>query len=170
MYIPAENVYYECVVKSDEDGSPAEYALSKKVIPVSPGSFYAYLQVLLMGLRGFQIQENAQVLQRNLARLTGDLTRFTEDFDVLGRHVLNAQTKFGEADRRLRRLQDKLGSAAEERALTAEEPEGEGAGADSTSPIGPLRMLTELGGAAPSVETRPPPSPPSEGGGRSALA
>ena len=37
MYIPAENVYYETIIKNDGGGeSIADYALTKKVVPVSP--------------------------------------------------------------------------------------------------------------------------------------
>ena len=41
MYIPAENVYYEIVVKDEQTGDAGidAYALAHKVIPVSPGCF-----------------------------------------------------------------------------------------------------------------------------------
>ncbi|MBI4609467.1 MAG: DNA recombination protein RmuC, partial [Candidatus Rokubacteria bacterium] len=57
MYVPAENVYYEIVVKDEaaEDESVAAYALGRRVIPVSPNSFYAYLAVIVLGLRGLRI-------------------------------------------------------------------------------------------------------------------
>jgi DNA recombination protein RmuC len=117
MYIPAENVYYECIVKGAEEGeeSPlAEYALKQRVIPVSPGSFYAYLQAIVMGLRGFQIEENARVIMGNLARLQGDFQRFLDEFDVLGKHLSNAKGKHEDASRRLARFHDKLSQVAEE--------------------------------------------------------
>ena len=42
MYIPAENIYYEIIVKDDgEDDPPAAYALGRRVIPVSPNTLYA---------------------------------------------------------------------------------------------------------------------------------
>lgn len=59
MYIPAENIFYETIIKKDalgEDKSISHYALSKKVIPVSPNSFYAYLQAIVLGLKGMKDQ------------------------------------------------------------------------------------------------------------------
>ena len=63
MYIPAENVYYETIIKSEDVGdekSLFHFSAHHKVIPVSPNSFYAYLQVILYGLRGMQIEEKAK--------------------------------------------------------------------------------------------------------------
>lgn len=114
LYIPAENVYYECIVKDDpEEGALMEYALRRRVVPVSPGSFYAYLQVIALGLRGFKIEENARRIMEDLGRLGGDLERFSEEFDQLGRHLSNAKTKHDDAGRRLERFQDKLSTIAE---------------------------------------------------------
>jgi DNA anti-recombination protein RmuC len=47
MYIPAENVYYETIVKYvGETKDVLQYALDKKVIPVSPNLLYAYLMTV----------------------------------------------------------------------------------------------------------------------------
>lgn len=110
MYIPAENVYYEVIVKSPEEGDDVllEYALSKRVIPVSPNSFYAYLQVILLGLKGLRIEQNAREILATLGRLTGDLARFREHFDTLGKHVTNAKNKYDEATAALARFEAKL--------------------------------------------------------------
>lgn len=110
MYIPAENVYYEVVVKDEADGeeSALGYALQRRVIPVSPNSFYAYLQVILLGLKGLQVEQNARLILDLLGRLKGDLGRFREDFNVLGRHLTNARNKFDEATSALARFEAKL--------------------------------------------------------------
>src|SRR5262245_43856921 len=65
MYVPAENVYYEMIVKdeSTEDESIGAYALSRRVVPVSPNSLYAYLQVVVLGLRGLRIEAHAGATQ-----------------------------------------------------------------------------------------------------------
>jgi DNA recombination protein RmuC len=76
MYVPAENVYYETILKDEtfgEERSIYSTALKKRVIPVSPNSFYAYLQVIVLGLKGLQIEKEAQSLFQSLARLQGDL-------------------------------------------------------------------------------------------------
>src|SRR5207247_8637509 len=106
MCVPAENVYYEAIVRDDggNDRELSAYALERKVIPVSPNCFYAYLQAIVLGLRGLRIEARAQEVVGQLARLAGDLGRLQEDFRVLGRLVTNAAQANAAADRRLDRL------------------------------------------------------------------
>ncbi len=115
MYIPAENVYYEIVVKDDQSSEAGigEYALARKVIPVSPGCFYAYLQAIVLGLRGLRIEERSHEILQQLARLRGDFDRFREDFRLVGRHLNNAVSSFGGADRRLERLDSRFAAITE---------------------------------------------------------
>ncbi|GAF91375.1 unnamed protein product, partial [marine sediment metagenome] len=50
MYIPAENIYYETILKEEslgEERSIFSFAMKKRVLPVSPNSFFAYLQVIV---------------------------------------------------------------------------------------------------------------------------
>ncbi len=111
MYIPAENIYYETIIKEEpmtEDKSLFSYALQKRVIPVSPNSFFAYLQVIVLGLKGLQIEKSAQAIFQALAQLQGDLNRFKADFQVLGTHLVNARTKFDEAEKKLERVSYRL--------------------------------------------------------------
>jgi len=110
MYVPAENVYYEMILKDDEgeEDSIAAYARARKVVPVSPNSFYAYLQVIVLGLRGLRIEANAQEIQNDLLRLAGDLEKVKDHFVKLGQHLANAQKQFSDAERDLSRFETKL--------------------------------------------------------------
>lgn len=111
MYIPAENIYYETILKDEafgEEKSTFGYAIQKKVIPVSPNSFYAYLEVIILGLKGMQIQKSAQEIIRALDRLRGDMGRFLGDFELIGTHLQNAKTKYDDAEKRLDKFSDKL--------------------------------------------------------------
>lgn len=111
MYIPAENVYYELIIKdeaADTDKGLLNYAFTKRVIPVSPNSFYAYLQTILLGLRGMHIEERAQEILRSLARLAGDFRKFQEEFELVGKHLANTKMRYDEADKKLAKFGDKL--------------------------------------------------------------
>lgn len=104
MYIPAEAVYYH--ISKDEELS--SYAKSRKVIFVSPNTFYAYLQAILYGLRGINIQRNVQKIFSELGRLQLDFKKFQEDFDLVGTHLSNAAKKYNEARVKFGALTDKL--------------------------------------------------------------
>jgi DNA recombination protein RmuC len=114
MYLPSEAVYYELVC--GKTGALLSYAHEKRVFPVSPTTFTAQLQVIALGLKGLQIEQHAQEVMAYCAQLQKDLGRFKEDFDLVGTHLGRAQTKFGEAERRLTRLETKLEQATEEAA------------------------------------------------------
>jgi DNA recombination protein RmuC len=113
MYIPAENVYYEVILREESgEDSLLGYSLSRRVVPVSPNSFYAYLQVILLGLRGLRIEQNAREILGILGRLQADATRVREHFDTLGRHITNAKNKYDEAATSLARLEGKIEDVA----------------------------------------------------------
>ncbi|MBA7566764.1 hypothetical protein ES708_08460 [subsurface metagenome] len=109
MYIPAENVYYETILRGHaEESEIYSYSLQKRVIPVSPNSFYAYLQVIVQGLKGLHIESAASEILGHLRRLQGDLTDFQEDYETLGGHIRHAANKYDDASRKLARFGDKL--------------------------------------------------------------
>ncbi|MDI6778666.1 MAG: DNA recombination protein RmuC [Bacteroidota bacterium] len=115
MYIPAENVYYETIIKDETfDGiSLQDYAMNKHVVPVSPNSFYAHLRVIALGLRGLQIEKSAKEIINNLSRLQGEILKVREAFDTLGSHLDNAKKKYEETDKRLAHFEDKLENISE---------------------------------------------------------
>ena len=110
MYIPAENVYFGAILRDDtiDEDAPAVYATSRRVIPVSPNSLYAYLRVIVLGLKGLQIERSAQDIQARLSRLGGDLDKFRDAFDVVGRHLTHARNKYDDAASALNRVEAKL--------------------------------------------------------------
>ena len=111
MYLPAEAIYYELVC--GKTGQLLTYAHEKRVFPVSATTFSAYLQVISMGLKGLQIEQTAQDVIKSLAGLEGDFSRFRDDFEIVGKHITNAQSKYAEADKRLDRFETKLERAAD---------------------------------------------------------
>ena len=97
MYIPAENVYYETIIKDElleGDMVLFNYALKRRVIPVSPNSFYAYLQTIVLGLKGMQVEEQSREIIGHLSRLRNEFDTFSDAFRLVGQHLDNSTKKF----------------------------------------------------------------------------
>ena len=113
MYIPAENVYYEVIVRDTvyrDEKSLYLYAMEKRVIPVSPNSMFAYLQSILIGLKGMEVEKNAEQIISNMAMLNIELDKFADEFKVMGSHLVNAGKKYRDAEKRLDHFENKLGN------------------------------------------------------------
>lgn len=105
IYIPAENVYYETIVKyADDTQDILQYALDKKVVPVSPNLLYAYLMTIVMGLHGLQIEKQAAEIRQNLKKLNASFAEFVSSWDTLGGHIRNTGNKYDEAAKKLDRF------------------------------------------------------------------
>jgi DNA recombination protein RmuC len=105
MYLPSEAIYYELTLG---DASPDEpdilrYCADKNVIPASPNTLLAYLQVVALGVRGLAMQERTRDLQQGIAQVRREFERFVELHDQLGKHLDNATKKFDETERALAR-------------------------------------------------------------------
>lgn len=111
MYIPAENVYYEIITHDEslgEDTSPAAFALKKKVIPVSPNTFYAYLNTILLGLKGMRVEKFVVQIMQEMGKIKTEFVRFQDDFTKLGKHLSDAHSSYDKADKHLSRFDERL--------------------------------------------------------------
>jgi DNA recombination protein RmuC len=105
MYIPAENVYYETIVKyAGETQDILQYCFEKKVIPVSPNLLYAYLMTVAMGLHGLQIEKQAAEIRQNLKRLNASFADFGGTWEILGKHLRNAYSQYDDGQKKLDRF------------------------------------------------------------------
>jgi DNA recombination protein RmuC len=90
MFIPAEGIYYDLLINQVSKGAVntqnlIEYAYNKrKVIIVSPTTFYAYLQTVLHGFRAFKIEESAKHIQKRVEDLGKHLEAYEEYMKKLG--------------------------------------------------------------------------------------
>jgi len=114
MYIPSESVYYDLVLR-EEEGEPdlRAYCAERKVIPASPNTLLAYLQVIALGVRGLAMQERTRELQQGVSAVRREFERFVELHDQLGRHLENATKKFDETDRALARASGAIETLAQ---------------------------------------------------------
>ena len=86
MYIPSEAVYYEIINNADL----YDFASQKRVIPVSPLSFYAYLKAILVSLEGLRIQSQAKEVLMLLQAIKKDYEKSDDSLNTLIKHLTNA--------------------------------------------------------------------------------
>jgi DNA recombination protein RmuC len=101
MFVPAENVYYELLSRPEL----MEFARSRRVVPVSPNTLYAYFQALALGFRGLKIQQEARRVEQILGDLRSRFERFREHFVKVGKNLELAHAQFDAAIRDVERFQ-----------------------------------------------------------------
>ncbi len=106
MYIPAENIYYETVIRDDEDLNIKRYCFDKHVVPVSPSTLYAYIQIVLLGMKGMQVSKKAKEILDSIKSMEAEFVRVLNSYDTIGSHLTHAQQKYAETDKFL----DKFGA------------------------------------------------------------
>src|SRR3989344_5653359 len=84
MYVPSEPVYYEIMSNIPE---LSDYSHKRRVLPVSPSTFYAYMRAILMSFEGKKIEERARAILASLRGIKGDSEKFGETLRVLTKHI-----------------------------------------------------------------------------------
>lgn len=119
MFIPSEAIYYDLLINKVgavqvNTRDLIEYAFrDKKVIIVSPTSFFAYLQTVLQGLRALKIEESAKQIRANVDKLGKHILSFEEYMkkvqNSLGttvNHFNTAYKELGKIDKDVAKITD----------------------------------------------------------------
>ncbi len=98
MFVPAEGVYYSLLnaeVGSNINSlSLIEYALKAHVMIVSPTSFYAYLQTVLLGLRGLQLEKSTTEIIKKVSELGKHFNAYADYHKKLGANLGTVVNQF----------------------------------------------------------------------------
>src|SRR3989338_4979460 len=106
MYIPSESIYYEIINNSQL----YTYSGKKRVLPVSPMSFYAYMKAILMSFEGQRIQSKAKEIIEILETMKKDYEKTDEALSVLTKHVTKAYNQVSQVSKSFLSLGQKLSS------------------------------------------------------------
>ncbi|MDB5164722.1 MAG: hypothetical protein JWL89_348 [Candidatus Saccharibacteria bacterium] len=110
MFIPSEAIYYDLLVNKVGTANTSardliEYAFrDKKVIIVSPTSFMAYLQTVLQGLRGLQIEEQTKEIQLRVGELGRHITTYETYMQKLGNSLGTTVNHYNTAHKELKKI------------------------------------------------------------------
>jgi DNA recombination protein RmuC len=109
MYLPSESVYYEVV----NNGDLFEYSSSKRVLPVSPTTFYAYMRAILMSFEGQKVEAKAKEILNALRAIQKDYGKVEESMGTLQRHLTNASNTLLTVTTTFSQLGQKISSTRE---------------------------------------------------------
>lgn len=96
MFIPTEAMYYAIV--SDKNGINEknmilrkgnnvqflDAMLAERVVPVSPSTFYPFIEVIMAGIRSMKVVENLETLRQRLTQFETKMRTFTSAYDSIG--------------------------------------------------------------------------------------
>lgn len=91
MYIPSESVYYEIINNSDL----FDYSSEKRILMVSPSTFYAYMKAILMSFEGQKIEAQAKEILSSLRAIQKDYEKAQDNLSILQKHLTNAYNMMG---------------------------------------------------------------------------
>lgn len=106
MYITSESVYYEIVNNS----SLFDYCGAKRVLPVSPTTFYAYLRAILMSFEGQKIEKRAKQILAAIRAIQKDYLKVQDNLSTLGKHVNNTYNMMNQTVTSFTHLGQKISS------------------------------------------------------------
>lgn len=108
MFIPAEGVYYNLlnakVGSTINSVNLIEYAFDRKVLIVSPTSFFAYLQTVLMGLRELQIEKSTQEILKRVAKLGKHFHQYADLHTRLGKNLQTVTNQYNQSSKELQKI------------------------------------------------------------------
>jgi DNA recombination protein RmuC len=108
MFIPAEGVYYNLLNAEVGSGINSQnlidYAFKQHVMIVSPTSFYAYLQTVLLGLRELQLEQSTTEIIKRVGELGKHFAQYSDYHDRLGKNLGVVVNQFNLSSGELRKV------------------------------------------------------------------
>ncbi|MBT4856592.1 DNA recombination protein RmuC [Candidatus Uhrbacteria bacterium] len=108
MFIPAEGVYYNLLNAEVGSGinstNLVQYAFEKHVMLVSPTSFYAYLQTVLMGLRELKLEESTTEIIKRVGELGKHIGAYQDYHERLGKNLGTVVNQYNQSSGELRKV------------------------------------------------------------------
>ncbi|MBD3320932.1 MAG: DNA recombination protein RmuC [Chitinivibrionales bacterium] len=114
MFIPSESIYYETIAEKNYLGDSSkiyEYAQNNNVLPVSPNTFYAFLQIIIYGIRNVEIIKSARKLQNQLKQVQRSFDGFYKKYEEIGKCLTKASEAYRIGDDHIVRYKTRLDDA-----------------------------------------------------------
>ena len=109
MFVPAEGVYHNLITQNVgavkvNTRNLIEYAFEKGVMIVSPTSFFAYLQTVLLGLKALQIEDSVKDIQKQAENLIRHMKAYEDHHNRLGKQLETTVRTYTSSSQELKKI------------------------------------------------------------------
>ena len=109
MFVPAEGVYHNLITQNVgavkvNTRNLIEYAFEKGVMIVSPTSFFAYLQTVLLGLKALQIEDSVKDIQKQAENLMRHMKAYEDHHNRLGKQLETTIRTYTSSSQELKKI------------------------------------------------------------------
>ncbi len=109
MFVPAEGVYHNLITQNVgavkvNTRNLIEYAFEKGVMIVSPTSFFAYLQTVILGLKALQIEESVKDIQMQSEKLMRHMKAYEDHHNRVGKHLETTVRAYTASSKELKKV------------------------------------------------------------------
>lgn len=109
MFVPAEGVYHNLITQNVgavkvNTRNLIEYAFEKGVMIVSPTSFFAYLQTVLLGLKALQIEDSVKDIQKQAENLMRHMRAYEDHHNRLGKQLETTLRTYTSSSQELKKI------------------------------------------------------------------
>jgi len=104
MFVPSEAIYYETIAEKNYLGQRSkiyEEAEKARVIPVSPNTFYAFLQVVMTAMRNMEVLNQAREIQLKLVKMQNKFDLFYRQYEAMGKDLEKAADAYRKGDKHI---------------------------------------------------------------------
>ncbi len=121
MFIPAEGIYYDLLVQKVgslkiNQINLIQYAHGRRVLIVSPNTFFAFLQTVIEGMRAYRMQESVQEILLRIEQLGKHLNAYDSFMQKMGKNLTTTVGAYNDAYKEFRKVDKDVFKLTEEKA------------------------------------------------------
>ncbi len=104
LFIPSDNVYFDII---SNDTTIFSFSQKYNVMLASPSNFYAFLQIIITGLKNIEIYENTKKIIENISKIQKDFQYFNKQYNDVGKFLDKATEAYNKSQTHYERIQNK---------------------------------------------------------------
>jgi DNA anti-recombination protein RmuC len=96
MFIPSDALYFECLRITDNPKRDElfENLLKNKVMLASPSTLFAFLSIIMMGMKQYKYYKHSKQIQEEAEKLKKHVENFIKQYEGAGEAIQKAESAY----------------------------------------------------------------------------